>query len=174
MRPDPARAPCSTQVCWRAYGTAACPDRLYWRCVRFTPGKDPLRRLTAQLGAVAPGGFAALGARGPADAADLLRGDPSLAADWIAEQGGEAQTDDPPARKLVVLIDQLEELFTLCPAEEERSALLQALSALAAPAGGGPPRTLVVMALRADFYGQAVTHPELRDALDGGQLWSSR
>ncbi|MEU8942412.1 hypothetical protein AB0C97_30760 [Streptomyces goshikiensis] len=146
------------------------PGSAGWRCVRFTPGKDPLRRLAAQLGAVAPGGFAALGARGPADAADLLRGDPSLAADWIAGQGGEVHTDDPPARKLVVLIDQLEELFTLCPAEEERSALLQALSALAAPAGGGPPRTLVVMALRADFYGQAVTHPELRDALDGGQL----
>ncbi|MFD9336611.1 hypothetical protein ACFWBF_19740 [Streptomyces sp. NPDC060028] len=146
------------------------PGSAGWPCVRFTPGTSPLRRLAVQLGAVAPGGFAALGARGPADAADLLRAEPGLVADWIAGQSGEVQTDDPPARQLVVLIDQLEELFTLCPAEEERSAFLQALTVLAAPVGGVPPRTLVVLALRADFYGQAVTHPELRAALDGGQL----
>ncbi|MFE5809401.1 hypothetical protein [Streptomyces sp. NPDC056491] len=146
------------------------PGSAAWPCLRFTPGASPLRRLTAQLAAVAPGGFATLAARGLADAADLLREEPGRAADWIAGQAGEVRTDNAPERQLVVLIDQLEELFTLCPAEEERSAFLQALTALAAPVDGCPPRTLVVLALRADFYGQAVTHPELRAALDGGQL----
>ncbi|MFE6838583.1 caspase family protein [Streptomyces sp. NPDC057705] len=146
------------------------PGSAGWPCLRFTPGTSPLRRLAAQLAAVAPGGFAALGAHGPADAADLLREEPGRAADWIAGQAGEVRPDNAPPRQLVVLIDQLEELFTLCPAEEERSAFLKALTALAAPVDGSPPRTLMVLALRADFYGQAVTHPELRAALDGGQL----
>ncbi|MGY3676497.1 caspase, EACC1-associated type [Streptomyces sp. TE33382] len=146
-----------------------------WPCIRLTPGASPLRRLVAQLGAVAPDGFSALGAHSAAEAADLLREEPGLAADWLAGQisqtdPGEVQTDSPPARKLVVLVDQLEELFTLCQAEEDRSAFLQALTALATPVDGSLPQSVVVLALRADFYGQAVTHPELRAALDDGQL----
>jgi energy-coupling factor transporter ATP-binding protein EcfA2 len=47
----------------------------------------------------------------------------------------------------VLLADQLEEVFTVCPDETERAAFL---SALVAAAAEGP----VVVALRADFYGR--------------------
>jgi WD40 repeat protein len=63
-----------------------------------------------------------------------------------------------PARPPAVIVDQFEAVFTLCPDEDERSALISALCALAA-------RTLVVLALRADFYGEAIRYPGLLRAL---------
>lgn len=57
-----------------------------------------------------------------------------------------------------LIVDQFEALFTLCPEEGERSALISALCDLA-------KSRLVVLALRADFYGQAIGHPGLLRAL---------
>jgi WD40 repeat protein len=57
-----------------------------------------------------------------------------------------------------VIVDQFEAVFTLCSDEAERSALISALCELA--------RTrLVVLALRADFYGSAIAYPGLLRAL---------
>lgn len=69
-----------------------------------------------------------------------------------------------------MLVDQLEELFTLCQDEVERAAFLQALTAIATPVDGSPPRTFVILALRADFYGQATAEPALLAALRDRQL----
>ncbi|WP_433380557.1 caspase, EACC1-associated type [Actinoplanes sp. CA-142083] len=59
----------------------------------------------------------------------------------------------------VLVVDQLEQLFTLCKSTEERARFLAALQDLA-------HLHLVVLALRADFYGQAAERPELRSALE--------
>jgi WD40 repeat protein len=57
-----------------------------------------------------------------------------------------------------VIVDQFEAVFTLCSDETERGALISALCELA--------RTrLVVLALRADFYGSAIAYPGLLRAL---------
>ncbi|MFD3706297.1 NACHT and WD repeat domain-containing protein [Nocardia sp. NPDC058658] len=64
----------------------------------------------------------------------------------------EVLTDDPR----VLIVDQFEELFTLCQDEAERSAFLAALADL--------PST-VVLALRADFYEQCLHYPVLRNSL---------
>lgn len=61
------------------------------------------------------------------------------------------------ARQALV-VDQAEAAFTLCDDEDERHALISALCGLAEHA-------LVVLALRADFYGQAIRYPGLRQAL---------
>jgi WD40 repeat protein len=58
-----------------------------------------------------------------------------------------------PGGKLVVVIDQLEELFALAPAREH-GALADALGALR-----GEPRCVVVLALRADFYAELLQSP---------------
>ena len=58
----------------------------------------------------------------------------------------------------VVMVDQFEAVFTLCDDEHERGRLIGALCDLARNA-------LVVLALRADFYGQAIRYPGLRQAL---------
>ncbi len=60
---------------------------------------------------------------------------------------------------LVLVIDQFEEVFTLC-GPEQRDWFVQALVQA--------PR--VVIGVRADFYGHIGRHPELVEALEGAQL----
>ncbi|NGY63785.1 hypothetical protein G7043_33190 [Lentzea sp. NEAU-D13] len=60
---------------------------------------------------------------------------------------------------LVLVVDQFEEIFTLC-GPEQRDWFVQALV--------GVPR--VVIGVRADFYGHIGRHPELVEALEGAQL----
>ena len=62
-----------------------------------------------------------------------------------------------------VIVDQFEAVFTLCPDEGERSALIAALCDLARDHA-------VVLALRADFYGQAIGYPGLLRALQERQV----
>jgi WD40 repeat protein len=62
------------------------------------------------------------------------------------------RTGDEP---VVIAVDQLEEVFTLCTDEAMRAAFLQQLAETADEPGG---RALVVVALRADFYGRLAEH----------------
>jgi DNA-binding SARP family transcriptional activator len=63
-----------------------------------------------------------------------------------------------PGERLVIAVDQLEELFTLCGQEAERAAFA---GRLAAAAGDAERRALVVVSLRADFYGRLASYPRL-------------
>ena len=69
--------------------------------------------------------------------------------------------------RVVLIVDQLEEVFTLCQDEAERETLISRLGELARLPGGAPGKVtaLVVLGLRADFYGQAARYPLLRDVL---------
>lgn len=70
----------------------------------------------------------------------------------------------------VVVVDQLEEVFTACDDEAERSDFLAALAELAAPRGQRGPAALVVLGLRADFFARATAYPVLRSALASRQI----
>ncbi|OEJ28335.1 DNA-binding protein [Streptomyces agglomeratus] len=72
--------------------------------------------------------------------------------------------------RLVLLVDQFEETFTLCADESERRAFVTALSALATPApeGDDVPPGLVVLGVRADFSGRCLDHPELASVFSHG------
>ena len=60
-----------------------------------------------------------------------------------------------PGERLVVAVDQLEEVFTVCRDEQERDAFLECL----VRAAGDPQRRgLVFVSLRADFYGGLASH----------------
>jgi WD40 repeat protein len=62
-----------------------------------------------------------------------------------------------------VIVDQFESVFTLCPDEAERRDFVHTVCELA--------RTgLVILALRADFYGQAIGYPGLASALQSRQV----
>ena len=107
----------------------------------LTPGSHPLRALTAAAGAatgVDPGDL-------PADPDDLG------AALRRAAAGG-----------LVIVVDQLEELFTVCRDEEERGSFVAAL--MAAWRDPASPVS-VIITLRADFYGHLAAYPELAAAV---------
>ncbi|MGA5895019.1 hypothetical protein [Streptomyces venetus] len=66
----------------------------------------------------------------------------------------------------VLIVDQFEEMFTLCPDEAERRAFVEVLHAVCSPAGPDDPApAVVVLGIRADFYEQCLRYPELADAL---------
>lgn len=65
----------------------------------------------------------------------------------------------------LVVVDQFEEVFTLCEREPDRITFIQRLTELAA---GG--RALVVICLRADFYDRCLAYPELLAAVRSNQV----
>ena len=73
-----------------------------------------------------------------------------------------------PSEGLSVLaVDQFEEAFTVCRDEGERAAVVDGLLRSARD----PHRsTLVLLAIRADFYGHCAAYPELSRALDANQV----
>ncbi|MGW0666326.1 nSTAND1 domain-containing NTPase [Streptomyces sp. NPDC002746] len=83
------------------------------------------------------------------------RPDPSLLAPDAAQEGD-----------TIVLIDQFEELFTLCHDHSARARFVDALLAARAPES----RLRVVIAVRADFYGRCAEHGLLADALRSATL----
>ncbi|WP_447030922.1 nSTAND1 domain-containing NTPase [Streptomyces hypolithicus] len=73
--------------------------------------------------------------------------------------------------RLVLLVDQFEEAFTLCADEAERRAYIAALAALASPAkgvGDRPAPAVVVLGVRADFTGRCLDHPDLAAVFSHG------
>src|SRR5690242_12423556 len=143
----------------RAGGLAAAPGAACWPRVVFTPTRAPLDELALRVAPLAgadaaavrrglaadPGGFA-LTARQAARSRPLASaGDPNGP---VAEHN-----QPPPQRRLLLVVDQFEELFTQCPDEGQRRAFIAALHA-AATAGHGPdqtPAALVLLGMRADF-----------------------
>ncbi len=68
----------------------------------------------------------------------------------------------PQGGRALIVVDQLEELFTLCRDPFEREAFADNLLA-AAEDPDGP--TGIVLALRADFYAHCAQHADLREAV---------
>ncbi len=112
----------------------------------LTPGRTPAASLAAALAPV-------LGARAPS-AADVSDDPRSL------DRAGErvAASPDGP-RRLLVVVDQFEEAFSLTTSVRERRAVIDALVHAATVPGG---HTVVVLAMRSDFYPRCAEHPELR------------
>ncbi|MEV4530813.1 trypsin-like peptidase domain-containing protein, partial [Streptosporangium sp. NPDC049304] len=155
-----------------------------WPQVCFTPSERPLQELAVQL-AVRCGAD-------PDVVLGELRADPArarararqvLAAEAIRrrQQGGSGQTP----RRLIMVVDQFEELFTSSVRghAEEAPAFVAALDAIATPAGppdhgreaaGRPgegrhdrePAGIVVLAVRGDFIDRCAAHPALARALE--------
>ena len=162
----------------RGAGLASAPGSASWPCLVFTPARAPLDELALRVAVLAG-----------ADAADVRRGldaDPggfALTARQAAlapppvpggEPGGpEARRDWPPGQqRLLLVVDQLEQLFTQCADEGQRRAFITALCA-AASAGPGPghtPAALVVLGIRADFEARCANHPQLVDAVQDRYL----
>ncbi|MGP3978200.1 nSTAND1 domain-containing NTPase [Streptomyces sp. 8N114] len=75
-------------------------------------------------------------------------------------------TPDPAGGDTVVVIDQFEEIFTLCHDAAERAEFIGLLLTACRPGS----RLRVVLAVRADFFGHCAGHRELADALRDATL----
>ncbi|MEJ7785183.1 MAG: protein kinase [Solirubrobacteraceae bacterium] len=115
------------------------------RVALLTPGEHPLDALAEAVSM----------ARGEATplAAEDLRADPAEL---------ERATAQPGDGGLVIAVDQFEELFTLCRDEDERRCFVEAL--LAAWREPESP-VVVILALRADFYGRVAAYADLAAAV---------
>jgi WD40 repeat protein len=146
-----------------------------WPRIVMTPTKDPLTELAARLAAV--GGPDTLTvrdglARHP-DQAHLAVWSAALAS--AARQNQESPAADDGAARLVLIVDQFEQVFTLnsgAEAETARQAFVTALcSAATTPVGPAEePPALVVIAVRGDFWDRCAAFPELVGALQDGQF----
>jgi WD40 repeat protein len=125
-----------------------------WSAVLLTPGAHPLEELAVQVAAlhrISPG---------------------SLHADLVADASAldlairQATAGDLRARVLLV-VDQFEEVFTLCGDERERVAYV---NALLRAAHGTSSRATVVLGVRADFYGHCTELPGLLPVLREAQV----
>ncbi|MFI6457516.1 BTAD domain-containing putative transcriptional regulator [Streptosporangium amethystogenes] len=122
-----------------------------WRGLIMTPGEHPLDTL-ADLVAKTSGGD-------PKSLRDDLSGDPgSLNAALDIALRGARET------RLLLVVDQFEETFTLCADDGERRRFIEALLGLALGAGH---RTVLVLGIRADFLAHLTQHPGLVEALGG-------
>jgi WD40 repeat protein len=75
---------------------------------------------------------------------------------------GEAVASLQPGERFALVIDQLEEVFTTCQDDEERTTFLEALAETALDSDR---LGVVVVALRADFYGRCGVYPRFRELL---------
>jgi WD40 repeat protein len=125
------------------------------RVIVFTPGPRPMEEIAVRL--ARPAGTTPGRLHGDLEAApeNLHR---TLRAIAAGHPGGEAET--------VLVVDQFEELFTLCRSEEERTGFL---SSLIFAATVGNSRCRVVLGVRADFYSHCAGRAELVEVLRDAQ-----
>jgi WD40 repeat protein/DNA-binding SARP family transcriptional activator len=74
----------------------------------------------------------------------------------------EAVGDGSHDRRILVAVDQFEETFMSCRDERERAAFIVELARAAEPRGRSG---VVVLAIRADYYGRCASYPELAPSL---------
>ncbi|MEV1117763.1 hypothetical protein AB0I91_22055 [Actinosynnema sp. NPDC049800] len=117
-----------------------------WQAVLFTPGARPLEECAIHLGRLDGRTAGQLRAEFAADPRNLHL----FVRQALAEQ--------PPEVELLLVVDQFEEVFTLCHDEDERNHFVDALL-VAAQAENS--RCRVVLGVRADFYGHCAAHPGL-------------
>ena len=125
------------------------PGSASWTRLAMRPGEHPLRELARQ----------ALGERS-LDVGDLLS---SLVL--------RAEGESPDSPQTVLVVDQLEEVWTACTDEAERASFLAVLGELAADERSS---VRVVLAVRGDYLARLRTSPGSRDRWRTTPCWSAR
>ena len=143
-----------------ALRVGAIPGSDSWKILRMTPGElegNPFMALAVKLSAVSvrtePGGIQEI--------AQKLERDPGVFAQYAAD----ALQDSPPWAKVLLIVDQFEELFG-STMEDHRRAHFVALIAEAVKS----ERANIVVTVRADFYADCLQHPELAALLRTGSF----
>jgi WD40 repeat protein len=140
------------------------PGSRRWPSVTMTPSADPVGQLAARLAAL-------LGATANA-VADDLRADPGGAHQLVRQLLASCAYENGVPPRLVLVVDQLEELFTLATDDndDDRAAFVAALTSMASTPvlPDGSPGAVVVTCLRGDFVDRATRYDALRGAVEAG------
>jgi WD40 repeat protein len=131
------------------------PGARRWTTIVMTPGAQPLQELAARVGiesGVAAG---------------------SLLDDWRSDPGRlrlglrQALARAPAGARMLLVVDQFEEIFTLCSDDKERRDFIRGLCALVSHPDS---QTSVVLGVRADFYPRCAEYLELVDMMQDHQV----
>jgi len=150
-------------------GLAGAPGSAAWPCLVITPTRAPLDELAS--------GVAALAGTDAGSVRRDLDDHPERFA-LAVRQAAEAGPGEPAGsgtRRLLLVIDQFEQLFTQCADEGQRRAFIAALHAAATVAHGADqtPAGLVVLAVRADFEARCADYAQLTAVVQGRYLVTS-
>ena len=139
-----------------------------WSIIQFRPGSQPLNALITELLPMLEPDLSTaerlVEARKLAEAVRI--GDLPLYD--VVNQVIEKHAD---IDHLLLVVDQFEELYTLCPDEELQGQFKdELLDVVLATGGKRKKRFVLLLTLRADFMGQALTHRPFADALQEASL----
>lgn len=133
-------------------GTISRENSTAWRIILMTPGEHPLDTLSRQVAKLS--GIDAERLR------EDLFNDPATLD--VAIQT--ALATGPAETRALLVVDQFEEIFTLCADDGERSRFVEVLLD---SAFGVNRRTVVVLGVRADFLAHLMQYPTLVEAIGG-------
>ena len=142
----------------------ALPGSERWPTLVLSPTGDPLRALAGHLCTLT------------GDDPDMVGGEFAAGTErGIAILERLLDRRAPDEGPVIVVVDQFEEMFTLCADDERRRLFIGLLTHLASgpdPAAGGRshPLGLVVAGVRADFYAACADYPQLHPALQDRPL----
>ena len=164
----------------RGAGLAFAPGAVRWPCLVFTPGRSPLDELALRV-AVLAGAEAAAVRRGlDADPAGFaltarqaaLAPPPGPGSDLEGLAAGRHLLPQSRQPRLLLVVDQFEQLFTQCADEGQRQAFITALggAASARPGPDDAPAALVVLGVRADFEARCADYQQLAGAVQDRYL----
>ncbi|KUM99110.1 hypothetical protein AQI95_40710 [Streptomyces yokosukanensis] len=126
-----------------------------WPVLLFTPGPHPVEECAIRL--------AAMTGEAPGPLVTELLDDPAALHLRIRQ----ATIDRTPDTDALIVVDQFEEVFTLCQDQGEQDAFIAMLIAATTAASS---RTRVVLGVRADFYGHCFQDPRLVEAMRDAQI----
>lgn len=136
----------------------------HWQIVSFRPGNHPVESLAMAITAAA---IALSQGLENGNRLQELELEVELRNSHTALQNSlESIITASPKSHIVLIADQFEELYTLCQDSEERKIFLDHLL----NAVNTVPGFTLVLTLRADFFGEALSYRPLSDALQDAQV----
>ena len=132
-------------------GAAVVP----WRIFTFRPGRNPLFHLAQAL---FPEGDSEGAARDMAAALQHKNTSLRQIVRQAARSNPVQTAEQPKGERIVLIADQFEEIFTLCEDESVRRLFLAALFAGAEGEEANRAQVTILISLRADFMGQALSY----------------
>ena len=133
-----------------------------WPQIVFTPTSQPMRAAAAAIAALG-GDFAQVHAEAEPGGDELTA--------RIRAGLATRPTTEPGPLQVIVVVDQMEELFTLGASEQVRREFIDWLCRLSRADDPSGPGALVICGVRADFYAACANYPQLRAALQASQIF---
>ncbi|UJW32573.1 NACHT and WD repeat domain-containing protein [Saccharothrix sp. AJ9571] len=136
-------------------GLLATAEQAGRQTVAITPGSHPIEEISVAVAALSGASVTAL--------REAVASNPTGLHDGVRQVLAAREIEGD----LLIVVDQFEELFTLCDDAAERAAFLAALITAATTETS---RARIVTGVRADFYTHCCAQPELAQAMNGTHI----